>query len=125
MTVSASILGAAGLALLFAPAGLLALYGVVLPPPELALAQLLGAALLGNAVLNWLARQAVLGGIYGRPLAVGNLTHCLLGGLVLLRAAIGGANRPAVWATAALYLGCSIGFAWVMFARSLPRANRT
>lgn len=111
MAASAAVMAVAGLALLFAPAAVLSLYGVVLPRPELVLIQLLGAALLGNANINWLARSAVLGGIYGRPLIAGNLTHSFVAAMVLLRAALGGADRPAVWATVALYGLCAAGFA--------------
>ena len=117
MAASAALMAIAGFALLMAPAGVLSLYGVVLPPPELVLAQLLGAALLGNANINWLARSAVLGGIYGRPLIAGNLTHCLVGALVILRAALGGAGRPAVWATLGLYALCTAGFASLLSRR--------
>ena len=122
MSATAALLGLAGLTLLFAPAWILSLYGVVLPPPELVLAQLLGAALLGNAIINWLGRQAVLGGIYGRPLMVGNLGHCLIAALVLLRAAMGGADRPAVWVTLGLYAVCAAGFATLLFRRPVTSA---
>lgn len=124
MSASAVLLAVAGFVLLFAPAWLLSLYGVVLPPPELVLAQLLGAALLGNANINWLARGAIIGGIYGRPLIAGNLTHCFVAAMVLLRAALGGADRPAVWVTMGLYGLTALGFGALLYRQpTAPAAS--
>ena len=46
--------------------------------------QLLGAALMGFAAMNWTARGAALSGIYGRAVVVGNLMHLLVGAFVLV-----------------------------------------
>lgn len=82
VTLYAALLLAAGLALLFAPE-------VVFPAAEagapLALAQLLGAALLGFAAADWTARHALLGGIYGRAVVAGNQVFAFVGALVLLK----------------------------------------
>ncbi len=66
---SATILLLAGLPLLFAPDAVLPRF----PVAGIWLGQLLGAAWLGVAALNWLSRSAVLGGIYGRPVVLANL----------------------------------------------------
>lgn len=49
-----------------------------------AFAQLLGAAMLGFGAANWVARQALLGSIYGRAVVVGNQVFSLVGALALL-----------------------------------------
>jgi len=70
LTALLSFLGAA--VLLFAPdevAEALHLSGASLP------FQLLGAAWLGLAMLNWMSRGVSIGGIYARPLVVTNLAH--------------------------------------------------
>ena len=59
--------------------------------------QLLAAAWLGMAALNWLQRAAVLGGIYGRPVVFANGALYLVSALSLLRALVGGAAPRAVW----------------------------
>ena len=79
MTVNRLVLAAAlayglpGLALTFGPDAALAWAGASAAPIDLWLAQLLGAALLGLAFLNWVQRHTLVGGIYGRPLLLANL----------------------------------------------------
>lgn len=79
MTVNRLVLAAAlaygvpGLALTFGPGGVLEWAGASAAPVDVWLAQLLGAALLGLAFLNWVQRHALMGGIYGRPLLLANL----------------------------------------------------
>jgi len=71
---SAAWLGTAGLALLFLSDQLLPLTVPGYPRNGVWLGQLLAAGWLGLASMNWLQRGLVLGGIYGRPLLLGNLT---------------------------------------------------
>lgn len=73
LTAAAVAYALAGLALTFAPGELLRALGVDLPRSGAWLAQLLGAALLGLAWLNWLQRHATVGGILGRPVLLTNL----------------------------------------------------
>lgn len=73
LVAAGTVYGATGLAFTFAPAELLA----ALQAPALAifvwLAQLLGAAILALAVLNYVHRYSVVGGILGRPILFANL----------------------------------------------------
>ncbi len=48
------------------------------------LPSLLGAAFLGVAIMNWLIRNAPLGGIYGRAIVSGNQVHFFAGTLILI-----------------------------------------
>jgi hypothetical protein len=98
--VSAAVLLVGGVALLFAPDAILPALVPGFPPDAAWLGQLLGAAWLGVAALNWLQRGAVLGGIYGRPVVFANLTLYLVTALSLLRAIGGGGAPPALWAVA-------------------------
>ncbi len=72
------------------------------PPAAAWLGQLLAAAWLGVAALNWLQRATVLGGIYGRPVVLANLALYLVSALSLLRVVAGGAAPAAVWGALAL-----------------------
>lgn len=82
---SAIGLGLLGIALSFAPQEILQLIGVT-PTPVLSLmAQLMGALYVGYALMNWMSRGLLVGGIYGRPMAIGNFTHFLVGALALLK----------------------------------------
>ena len=109
--MSAAVLIVAGLLLLFAPDRVLPYLVTGYPEAALWFAQLLGAAWLGMAEINWLNRFAVLGGIYGRPLVVANLTLYLVSSLVLLRAAVRVGSPSAVWPLAAVTTGLAIAYA--------------
>lgn len=97
---SAAVLLLAGIAFLFASDVLLPALVPGFPPAAAWLGQLLGAAWLGVAALNWLQRGAVLGGIYGRPVVIANLTLYFVSALSLLRALVAGGAPPVLWAAA-------------------------
>ena len=50
--------------------------------------QLSGAALLGIGLLNYMGRGMILGGIYGKPLLLGNLVYHLTAGITCIRFAM-------------------------------------
>lgn len=115
MASSALALCIAGIAASFLPREILAEVGVAPTPPVPLLVQLLGALFLGFAILNWLAKEMVVGGVYGRPVVVGNLGHFVIGTLTLLRAAAGG-DSLALWAATGVYAGFAIWFGLVLFS---------
>lgn len=118
VTIAALCLGAAGLLFLFAPQETGA---ALLPGASGAdkLIQLLGAALLGFAMMNWTAKGAALGGIYGRAVVIGNLMHLLGGAFVLVpRAFSGQTTTTALWILTGLYaLGAAL-FVYLTFFSS-------
>jgi hypothetical protein len=117
---TAFLLGAAGLALLFAPREVLSLLGVEASSRGIAvLGQLLGSAWLGLAYENWIARGLAIGGIHGRAIVIGNLVHATCGALVLVRASLEGA-RPAAWVLALLLGLTAAAFGWLL--RTAPSA---
>lgn len=73
LVAAAIVYCAAGLPLIFAPAEMLALLGTPPSAGSAWMAQLLGAAILGLAFLDWLQRYAEVGGILGRPVLIANL----------------------------------------------------
>ncbi|HEU4699397.1 MAG TPA: hypothetical protein VFS40_09460 [Gemmatimonadales bacterium] len=123
MVTSAAVLGAAGLALLFAPLELQRLVTAAEPPPVPApLLQLGAAALLGLAATNWVGRGVTLGGIYGRALVLGNAMHWTVGSLVGLRAALDRPADVALWAVAAGCGGFALAFHWLLRRHPGPAA---
>lgn len=50
------------------------------------LVQITGAVYFGFAMINWMARNVLIGGIFSRPLAIGNFAHFFIAGMALLRA---------------------------------------
>jgi hypothetical protein len=114
VAISSICLAAAGVLLLFAPRETgAALMGT---PSADALVQLLGAALLGFSGMNWTAKGAALGGIYGRAVLVGNQMHLFVGACVLVnRGFADGAASPAYWALTALYVAGAAMFMYLVF----------
>lgn len=47
--------------------------------------QLMGALYLGFAMINWMAKGAPIGGIYNKPIAIGNLMHFGVGAIALVK----------------------------------------
>ena len=47
--------------------------------------QLTGALYLGFAVLNWMQRKQIIGGIYGRPLLLANMIHFISGAFAFIK----------------------------------------
>lgn len=88
MTLSAIFLALLGLATSYFPGKVLATHGTVPDNATLLLVQMMGAVYLGFAILNWTARGVMIGGIYARPVALGNFLHFAMVGVMLTRGAI-------------------------------------
>jgi hypothetical protein len=96
MASTAILLAAIGLSLTFAPDNVLGLLGVNDSAVVTLLLQLLGAAYYAFAMLNWMAKGALIGGIYNRPIATANFTHFLIAGLALTKAVTTNHQLPVV-----------------------------
>ena len=116
---SAALLGLSGIALLFASDAILPALAPDVPASAAWIGQLLGAAWLGVAALDWLQRDAVLGGIYGRPVVFANLVLSFVSALSLVGA---GPTSGAVWA-AAIAAG-ALALAWGLLLFRGPFGNR-
>jgi hypothetical protein len=108
---SAAVLLLGGVVLLFASDLVLPALIAGAPPAAAWLGQLLGAAWLGVAALNWLQRAAVLGGIYGRPVVFANLVLYFVSALSLLRALLGGGAPGVLWLVLAPLAALAAGYA--------------
>jgi hypothetical protein len=95
--ISAFVLLLGGLVLLFASDAVLPALVPGFPPDAAWLGQLLGAAWLGVASLNWLQRSALLGGIYGRATVLANVVTYFISALSLVRALLGHSAPAALW----------------------------
>jgi hypothetical protein len=113
MFSSALLLGAVGIAASFLPQEILTGLGIAPTGALPLLVQILGALLLGFAMLNWLAKDTVIGGVYGRPVTVANLAHFAIGALALLKGLVGGAT-PTLWVASILYTGFAVSFGLVL-----------
>jgi len=85
--LSAIFLAILGLLTSYFPDKVLETHGTVPDNTTLLLIQMMGALYLGFAILNWTARGVLMGGIYARPLALGNFLHFAMVGVMLAKAA--------------------------------------
>ncbi len=85
MMSSAIILGIMGLGLTFLPEELSQSIGIGTHQISLLILQILGSLYLGLAILNWMAKDNLIGGIYSRPLLIGNLIHFLVSSFALIK----------------------------------------
>jgi len=123
--VSALLLCIGGLALLFAPDAVLARLKPGFPTGAAWIGQLLGAAWLGLAALNWLSRSAILGGIYGRPVVVANFAVYFISCLAAVRAAERAGFPAAFWVVIVPAGVLAVVYGWLLLRgpteRDMPR----
>jgi hypothetical protein len=112
--VNALVLAAGGGALLFAPDWVLPVLVPDFPAAGLWVGQLVAAAWLGMAALNWLQRSAVLGGIYGRPIVLANLALHFISALVIVKAIQRQNVSTKLWALAVPSTILAIVYAWLL-----------
>ena len=112
MAASAVLMAVAGLAGSFLPQELLRNAGLPVSSALAVAVQLYASLLLGFAMVNWMAKDSLIGGIYNRPVAIGNLLHFVSGALALLKYR---PTRPAEMIVAAVYVLFAIAFARILF----------
>jgi hypothetical protein len=117
MFSSAVFLGILAVAALFAPDEILKAAAVPASPFLPPLVQLCAALLLGFAMMNWMAKGSRVGGIYNRPIAMGNIIHFAVGAITLDRFALHGHSAWPVIALAVVYTLFALGFGVVVFGR--------
>lgn len=111
-------LGALGLLTLFAPHEVLVALGAVPADPLPVIVQLLGAVYWAFAITNWMAKESAIGGIYARPISLGNFVHFTIGALTLAKYQLAQAVN---WPLAVALGGYSLGafmFGWLAFVAS-------
>ena len=90
------------------------------------LIQVLGALYFAFAMLNWMAKGSVIGGIYNRPIAIANFTHFLIGGLALMKGLVNHPDLPwAIWTVTGLYLIFALLFGIVFFRSPVSKRGVT
>lgn len=85
MTISALFLGIIGIFLSFLPKEIINYLNINSNVITILLFQLIGALYLGFGILNWMLKGSRIGGIYNRPVLMGNLMHFLVGAIALIK----------------------------------------
>lgn len=124
MSAAAGLMGALGLAASFLPQEILGWAGVPPVAPAVLVVQIAGALYLGFAMLDWMARGSVLGGIYGRPVVLGNFLHFAIVAIALVKALTRGHPAPALVVGTVVYLVLAVWFGGVLFTSPVSAAPR-
>jgi hypothetical protein len=124
MTLSAVILGLLGICLIFLPNEITHFIGISPAKFITLILQIIGAMYFAFAVLNWTAKDSLIGGIYNRPIAVGNFTHFLIGGLTLLKTAFSGQLQSIIWLICIFYLLLAISFGSLLFRHPIAKTEQ-
>ncbi len=124
MQASSIFMGVLGVGAIFMPQEILAYGAAQSGVAGLAVIQITGALYFGFAMLNWTAQANLIGGIYGRPVAIGNLTHFLVAALAILKIALAGGHSILIIAGACIYTVFAILFALVVFRHPVVGAAK-
>ena len=111
MTSSSLVLGAAGVVALFLPE-------VLLPAQSgmaLLLVQVLGALYFAFAMMNWIAKDNAIGGIYARPVSLANFSHFFAGALLLAKHSFSNPFNASLLTATAVYVIYAACFYWLVF----------
>jgi hypothetical protein len=76
--------------------------------------------------MNWMGKAVLIGGIYSRPLSIGNFSHFTIAGLAFLKATIHSDAAPIyLWVLTIAYAAFAVSFGVVFFTNpALKSANR-
>lgn len=124
MAASAIFMGILGGAATLLPQEILTRFGAQPDGVAALLVQIAGALYLGFAIQNWMAQGNLMGGIYGKPVALGNFVHFSMVALVLPRASVGGQLPLELLILAACYVILAVWFGLVVLNNPAKASER-
>lgn len=114
MTSSALFLAIIGILLSFLPNETAVYLNVEPNSITILFLKIMSALYLGFGILNWMAKGTLIGGIYNRPIAIGNLMHFGVGAIALFKIASSNqAHSEIIISLTAVYVIFAILFAYV------------
>lgn len=123
MSASALVLALLGLLGSFMPEQVLDGMSAPASPILMLLIQVLGALYLGFAGLNWMVRDSLVGGIYSRPVVIGNLLHFLTAGLAMIKLLVRAPELQMLWPLALAYAVFAATFGIVLFRHPVRKSS--
>jgi len=125
MILSAAVLGITGMTLTFMPAEILAYAHILAAKPLQFVLQAAGALYIGFAMLNWMSKGAVIGGIYNKPIALANFTHFFMVSMAGIHDLIDNPNLPpALWGFTVIYCLFAQSFGLISFRQPGTKSQR-
>ena len=123
MTVTSITLALAGIASLFTPDVVLSSLNVTVTGGSSVMAQLMGALYFAFALIDWTAKDSAIGGIYARPVSLGNFSHFFAGALLLIKAQLSQDFNLPVFLVSVVYAAFAVLFYWLVFRATGVRAG--
>ena len=124
MTLSAMILALIGISLIFLPNEILDYLELSVSETLQLLMQIIGSFYFAFAILNWMSKGGIIGGIYNRPIAMANLTHFVIAGLALIKGVLSNPSLSyVIWSIAIIYSIFAIFFGIVAFRHPISENN--
>ena len=115
MTSSALFCGIIGILLLFLPNEIAEYLNVEPTIITILFLKILSALYLGFGILNWTVKGSLIGGIYNKPIALGNLLHFVVGSIELVKVISNiETHREIIIFLTALYIIFGVLFAYVL-----------
>ena len=124
MTLSAIILALIGISLIFLPNEILDYLELSVSETLQLLMQIIGSLYFALAILNWMSKGSIIGGIYNRPIAMANLAHFVIAGLALIKGILANPSLSyVIWSIAIIYSIFAIFFGIVAFKHPVGENN--
>ncbi len=77
--------------------------------------QILGALYLGFSILNWMSRASLIGGIYNKPILMGNLLHFFTASMALIKLTLDFQDNQLIFSYSIMYSFFTLSFGYVFF----------
>ncbi len=123
MSSSAIAFGIVGVMLSFLPQEINSLIGGT--ATNTLILQLMGALYFGFAMINWTAKGNLIGGIYSRPIVIGNFSHFLIGALALAKGSSISNSNYLVFGGLIFYSIFALLFGFTLFATPILKNSKT
>lgn len=108
--------GMMGLLTSFLPQEVLKITDLPTSPTNVLLLQILSAFYIGLAMINYMSKDAVIGGIYNRPILMGNIAYHGIASIALVKYAFSQGTFSAAFITlTVVYCALSLGFLRLFF----------
>ena len=122
MTLSAIILALIGISLIFFPKEILNYFESSVSDALELLLQIVGSFYFAFAMLNWMSKGSIIGGIYNRPISIANLTHFIIAAFALVRGILSNPSLSyMIWLITIMYSIFAILFGIMAFNHPLSR----
>jgi len=118
------ILALIGISLIFLPNEILDYLELSVSETLQLLMQIIGSLYFALAILNWMSKGSIIGGIYNRPIAMANLAHFVIAGLALIKGILANPSLSyVIWSIAIIYSIFAIFFGIVAFKHPVDENN--